>query len=107
MVVVGKVGAAQQVGYTAISDAVNLAACMGQTARPGTVQISEQTYKLIRQIFDCDLLGEIQVNGKRKPIRTFQVMGLKANLGPLRGLERQGVHSPLGWGGKLSFRRPG
>jgi len=95
LVVAGEVGKGQQVEYTAIGDTVNLAARMEQTARPGTVQISAQTHRLIEHMFECEPLGEIQVKGKRQPVRTFQVKGLKGKPGPLRGLERQGLRSPL------------
>ncbi|HEX7973235.1 MAG TPA: adenylate/guanylate cyclase domain-containing protein, partial [Anaerolineales bacterium] len=95
LVVVDEVGSGQQVKYTAIGDTVNLAARMEQTARPGTVQISAHTHRLVEQIFDCESLGEIQVKGKRDPVETFRVTGLKAEPGRLRGLEQQGLQSPL------------
>ncbi|HEX9029777.1 MAG TPA: adenylate/guanylate cyclase domain-containing protein, partial [Anaerolineales bacterium] len=95
LAVVQEVGSGQKVDYTAIGDTVNLAARMEQTARPGTVQVSSQTHRFVEQIFEFEPLGEIQVKGKRDRVETYRVTGVKAEPGPLRGLEQQGLHSPL------------
>ncbi len=93
LVVVGEIGSDLRMEYTALGDAINLAARMEQTARPGTVQITEETHKLIAPLFDFAELGGIEVKGKAQPVVAYRVLGRKAEPGPLRGLE--GLSSPL------------
>ena len=54
LVVVGEMGSDMRVEYTAMGDAINLASRMESTAKPGTIQITEYTYKLTAPLFEFE-----------------------------------------------------
>ncbi|MSP12868.1 MAG: tetratricopeptide repeat protein [Chloroflexi bacterium] len=85
-VVVGNVGSDLKYEYTAMGDAVNLAARLQSAARPMTVLISENTYRFVAPVFDCRDLGPIDVKGKSEPVRVYEVEQPKAAPRRLRGL---------------------
>jgi class 3 adenylate cyclase/tetratricopeptide (TPR) repeat protein len=92
-VVVGEIGSDLAMEYTAMGDAANVAARMEQTAEPGSIQISESTYKLLAPLFQMKDLGDVMVKGKDEPIKTYRVIDIKEDPGKLRGIE--GLDAPL------------
>jgi DNA-binding CsgD family transcriptional regulator len=74
-VIVGTVGNNLRMDYKAIGNTVNLAARMEQTAAPGTVQLTEHTYKLVAGYFDCDDLGLVSFKGLAGKVRVYRVTG--------------------------------
>jgi len=57
---------------TAMGGGVALAARMETAAEPGTVLVSEHTYRLVENRFEWQALGEVTVKGIARPIAVYQ-----------------------------------
>lgn len=75
-VIVTSVGGQQYREDTAMGEAITLAARMESAAEPGTVLVSENTYRLTQPYFVWEALGEINVKGLREPVRVYRPLAL-------------------------------
>ena len=72
---VGNFGTKDQMNYTIIGSAVNLAARLENNSDPGKILISHPTYELVKEDFWCEERGPIRCKGFEKDIQTYWVNG--------------------------------
>lgn len=80
--VVGNIGCDFRMDYTAIGDTVNTAARLEANAPRGTVYISEEVYKQVKDRITCESVGEIPLKGKSKGVFVYSVTGVNGYKSP-------------------------
>jgi class 3 adenylate cyclase len=93
LVVVGNIGSDYKFEYTAMGDAINLAARMQTAAEPNSILISENTHRLVSSLFEFRDKGLIDVKGKAEPVHVYQVVEAKRGAIKTRGIA--GLTSPM------------
>jgi class 3 adenylate cyclase len=92
-VVVGLVGTDTAHEYTAMGDAVNVAARMQAAARPGSVLVTSATYRFIAPLVEAADVGTLALKGKTDAVRAFEVSAIKRGAVQTRGLA--GLRAPM------------
>ncbi len=74
-VVLGEVGSTAE--FTAIGDTVNVAARLESAAPIGGILVGSDTYRHVKGLFKVFEQDSLKVKGKRQPLRTFVVDGIR------------------------------
>ena len=75
--IVGNIGTPELMNYTAIGDAVNIAARLQSEAPVGDVLISEATYERVRYEVEVEELGPRLFKGRSQPVLVYRVVGTR------------------------------
>ena len=75
--VLGLIGTEKKLEYTAIGDSVNTAKRVQENSQKNQILISEDAYKRVKKHIYVDKLDALNVKGKRRPIKVYEVLGLR------------------------------
>ncbi|MBI3394092.1 MAG: FHA domain-containing protein [Nitrospirae bacterium] len=76
MAMVGNLGSARRMEFTAIGDTVNTASRIQTLADPNQILLSEATHQRVARTFSTREVGEFPVKGKKQKVRVFEALDL-------------------------------
>jgi adenylate cyclase len=73
----GNIGSStlRRLDYTVIGDTVNTAARLQSSAKEGQIFIAENSYQIIKDTFNCEPIGLMEMKNKKVPLMVHEVMG--------------------------------
>jgi len=79
-VVVGNIGSRKRLEFTVVGDGVNVSSRLQALNKEfgTTILVSETTHEAIKDEFECRQMPETPLRGKRKELRFYEVLSLKA-----------------------------
>ncbi|GAB3969924.1 adenylate/guanylate cyclase domain-containing protein [Spirosoma terrae] len=64
----------KRLDYTVIGDTVNVAQRLQAIAKPNQIVISEQTYERIKESFQCERVGDVNLKNKSNAVTIYEVL---------------------------------
>lgn len=89
---VGTFGTNHHLDYTVLGTHVNLASRLESAASPGEILISYETCALVKDTVMCRDKGEISVKGFSHPVKVYQVIDLRRELGKAQSYFEQNLN---------------
>jgi class 3 adenylate cyclase/AmiR/NasT family two-component response regulator len=72
----GNIGSAnlRRLDYTVIGDEVNVAQRLQSVAQEGQIVITEKAYELVKESFNCNKIGEVNMKNKASTVSIYEVL---------------------------------
>ena len=72
----GNIGSAslKRLDYTVIGDVVNTAQRLQTIAKEGQILVSEASYQKVKESFNCNKVGEVNLKNKSHPVMIYEVL---------------------------------
>ena len=72
----GNIGSAtlKRLDYTVIGDVVNVAQRLQTVAKEGQIIINESSYEKVKESFNCNKVGEVNLKNKSQPVMIYEVL---------------------------------
>jgi hypothetical protein len=71
---VGTIGNDLRMEYTDIGNTINIAYRTERTAKPGTILVSANSYRLTKDFFKFTPLGHVEIKGKQGPQEAYELL---------------------------------